>query len=389
MRKSRSENQGQILELPQVVNLFEFFQVLTEGARIDHPEDLVFTEGTRGAERALSAFETIPNDEKNITVKWDGFPALVFGRNRDGQLVLADKHMFTKKDGSGRVTSPEAFVQYDVNRGVTRGDLYEKIKLLWPALEQVVPANSHGYYWGDLLWTGRLQPMRGEFVFKPNTVTYRVAANSDLGRRIANSIGGIVVHQWFQDFDTPAQSLGGGIGDLDPAGPAVMLSPELPDAPTLKLPVRLIDAARRTLKKYSQAIDAMLDPVELSSNRIKDLPALMQKYVNARVRGEQRTFADWVVGEVSSAKARTLLGENRDGYLYQHAAGIQGIFAVFDALAQVKLAYIQQLDQQQSTIKASVNGAAGGEGYVFNTPTGMIKLVDRAGFSAANFAKNP
>jgi hypothetical protein len=220
-------------------------------------------------------------------------------------------------------------------------------------------------------------------------VTYRVAANSDLGKRIASSIGGIVVHQWFADFDTPAQGLSGGIGDLNPAGPVVILSPSLPDTPILKSPVRLIDAARRTLKKYSQAIDAMLDPVELSSNRIKDLPALMQKYVNARVRGEQRTFADWVVGEVSSTKARTLLGENQYGYLYQHAAGVQGIFAVFDALAQVKLSYIQQLDQQQSTIKASVNGAAGGEGYVFNTPSGMIKLVDRAGFSAANFAKNP
>lgn len=372
-----------------MVNLFEFVRTLTEGARIDHPEDLVFSEGSRGAQRALSAFETIPDDEKNLTVKWDGFPALVFGRDRDGQLVLADKHMFTKKDGSGRVTSPDAFVQYDVNRGVTRGDLYEKIKLLWPALEQVVPAGTRGYYWGDLLWTGRMQPIRGEFVFKPNTVTYRVAANSELGKHISNSIGGIVVHQWFSDFDTPAQSLGGGIGDLDPSGPVVILSPNLPDTPTLKRPVRLIDAAKRVLSKAAPAIDAMLDSVELSSNKIKDLPALMQKYVNARVRGENRTFADWVVGEVSPGKARTLLGENQDGYLYQHAAGVQGIFALFDALSQVKLAYIQQLDQQQSTIKASVNGAAGGEGYVFNTAGGMIKLVDRAGFSAANFAKNP
>ncbi len=372
-----------------MVNLFEFVRTLTEGARIDHPEDLVFSEGSRGAQRAIDAFDAIPNDEKNITVKWDGFPALVFGRNRDGQLVLADKHMFTKKDGSGRVTSPEAFVQYDVNRGATRGDLYEKIKLLWPALEQVVPANSKGYYWGDLLWAGRLNPIRGEYVFKPNTVTYRVAANSDLGKRIANSIGGIVVHQWFEDFDTAAQSLGGGIGDLSTQGPVVILSPNLPDTPTLKTPVRLLDVARRQMKKYSGAIDAMLDPVELSANRIKDLPALMQQYVNARVRGEQRTFADWVPTKVSGAKARTLLGEDQDGYLYQHAAGVQGIFAVFDALSQVKLAYIQQLDQQQSTIKASVNGAVGGEGYVFNTPAGMIKLVDRAGFSAANFAKNP
>ncbi len=374
-----------------MVNLFEFIGTLTEGIRISHPEDLVFSEGSAGAARALSALESIPNSEKNITVKWDGYPALIFGRNVDGELIVVDKHMFLKKDGSGRrITSPQAFAAYDANRGVSRGDLYEKLAVLWPGLEQVVPANERGYYWGDLLWTGTLSPIRGEFVFKPNTVTYRVAANSDLGKRIGASVGGIVVHQWFEDFDTPAQPLGGSIGNLSREGAVVILSPELPDTPNLKTPVRLIDAAKRILRQGGAAIDQLLDPISLRENKISDLPALMQRFVNARVKGEQRNFAEWLVtAGVSAGKLKTMMGENQDGYLFQNGMGVKSAFALFDALAQIKLSYIQQLDQQQSTIKASVNGAAGGEGYVFSTPEGLIKLVDRAGFSAANFAKNP
>jgi len=371
--------------------LLEFINTLTEGIRISHPEDLVFSDRSAGATQALAALESVPNSEKNITVKWDGYPALIFGRNVDGQLVVVDKHMFLKKDGSGRmITSPQAFANYDANRGVSRGDLYEKLAVLWPGLERVVPAGERGYYWGDLLWTGSLSPIRGEFVFKPNTVTYRVAADSDLGRRIAASVGGIVVHQWFEDFDTAAKPLGGSIGNLSTTGPVVILSPELPDTPNLKSPVRLIATARRILKQGGAAIDQLLDPITLRENKISDLPALMQRYVNARVKGEQKNFAEWIAtAGISTGKIKTLLGENQDGYLFQNGQGVTSAFAMFDALTQIKLSYIQQLDQQQSTIKASVNGAAGGEGYVFSTPDGLIKLVDRAGFSAANFAKNP
>jgi hypothetical protein len=379
------------LELPQVVMLLEFISTLTEGIRIAHPEDLLFSDGVNGAASALSALESIPDNEKNITVKWDGYPALIFGRNHDGQLVIVDKHMFLKKDGSGRnITSPEAFLQYDANRGVNRGDLYEKLSVIWPALEQTVPKTSKGYYWGDLLWTGRLSPIRGEFVFKPNTVTYRVAADSALGKRIANSVVGIVVHQWFEDFDVPAQPLNGNLGDLGASGPAVIMSPELPDTPALKKPVRLIDAAKRILNQRGNDIATLLDPITLRQNRITDLPALMQRYVNARVKGEQRNFADWLgTSGTSAGKLKTLLGENQDGYLFQNGTGVNAAFALFDAITQVKLSYIQQLDSQQSSIKASIGDAAGGEGYVFSTPEGLVKLVNRAGFSAANFAKNP
>lgn len=366
----------------------DFIRILTEGTRIDHPEDLIFSEGSRGATRAIQALSDIVNSPETVTVKWDGFPAVVFGRNHDGVLVVADKHMFTKKDGTGRVTSLEQFIQYDANRGANRGDLYEKMRVLWPALEQAVPANSRGYYWGDLLWVG-VPPVQGDrYVFKPNTVTYSIATNSALGKRIASTVGGIVIHQFFPDFDQEPVVLEN-TGDLNLSAPVCIFTPRMDVTPKIGQPVRLIKQAQADLKKFGAAIDKLLDPVSLAEIKCKDLPALMQKFVNARVRGERRTFAEWVPSVVTGSKAKNLLGDNEDGYLYQFSGGLNGAFALFDDITQIKHNLIEQLDNQQGAVQSSINGQQGGEGYVFPTSQGLIKLVNRAGFSAANFAKNP
>lgn len=367
------------------MRIMEFIQTLTEGSRIDHPEDLVFSEGSAGAARALSALTEVPEKTDQLSIKWDGFPALVFGRNADGQLVVADKHMFTKRDGSGRVTSPEQFLAYDQNRGAVRADLYDKIRVLWPAMAQAVPNGATGYYWGDLLWTGKLSPQQGYFVFKPNTVTYRIPANSQLGNRISKSVAGIAIHSYFSDFDSEPTPLSG-TGQLNVDGPLCVLTSNIPDTINVKQPVQLINAARKALKQYGGAVDNMLDVTTLTQLKIKDLGALMQKYINARVRGETKSFVDWLPTVVSANKLNTLLGEQ--GYLNQHKVAVEGIFSIFQTILNLKDNLVAQLDSQQKTIGASVGQNPGGEGYVFQTSAGSIKLINRASFSAANFSKN-
>ena len=63
-------------------------RLLTEAkARIDHPEDLLFDEGVAGARRAINALLHIPNNPKSTTVKWDGTPAIIFGRDENGFVI--------------------------------------------------------------------------------------------------------------------------------------------------------------------------------------------------------------------------------------------------------------------------------------------------------------
>ena len=355
---------------------------------IEHPEDLVFTNGYKGANGAFQALNAVIAQPKNVTIKWDGYPALIFGRNHDGQLLVVDKHMFNKKDGSGRnATSVEKFIAYDQARNVNRGDLYQQLAKLWPQFEAAVPQNARGYYWGDLLWTGRPVIRNGEYTFQPNTVQYHIPVTSDLGQRISKSGGGIIVHQYFSDFDSPAQVLTG-TGELNISGSMCIMTSAMNDNVVLRSPVQLEKQAAAAIKAYGAAVDALIDPINLASIKCTNLPQLMKTYINSKVRGETRSFYDWVPEKLSGPKLQRLIGDGNSGYLHQNSEGVDGAMAIHAAMAAVKNSIVQQLDAQQKTIKATVNNKLGGEGYVVNSPIGLIKLVNRALFSAANFAKN-
>ena len=370
--------------------ILEFIDSLNDvNTHIEHPEDLVFTSGSKGAMQGLQSLNMAVAQPKNITIKYDGFPALIFGRNIDGVLLVVDKHMFTKKDGTGRqVTSVQQFVAYDAARGVNRADLYKKLQILWPSIEQAVPADARGYYWGDLLWTGKPLIQNTDYVFKPNTVTYQVPVQSDLGRQIGRSLGGIVVHQYFPDFDS-APSVLQGTGQLNVNGQLCILTPQIADRLTLGAPVQLEKKVNFAIQKYGPAVDALIDPASLSTLKVTNLPALMKQYINAQLRGETRPFIEWLPTKLSAPKLQRLIGDTQDGYLIKNKAGIDGAFIISNAITAAKNNIIWQLDSQQHSIKASVNGTPGGEGYVVVTQKGLIKLVNRSVFSAANFAKNP
>ena len=143
------------------------------------------------------------------------------------------------------------------------------------------------------------------------------------------------------------------------------------------------------IQKYGAAVDALIDPANLSTLKITNLPSLMKQYINARLRGESKTFIEWLPTKLSTPKMQRLIGDTQDGYLIKNKAGVEGAFAINAAITAAKNNVIQQMDNQQRSIKATVNGALGGEGYVVVTTKGLIKLVNRTGFSAANFAKNP
>ena len=91
------------------INLVESKILLNEGARIDHAEDIVFWEGSKGAVRALNSLKaTEEGGHGNVTIKWDGSPAIIFGRDENGKFVLTDKSGFGAKGYDGRATDGPA-----------------------------------------------------------------------------------------------------------------------------------------------------------------------------------------------------------------------------------------------------------------------------------------
>jgi len=366
-------------------------RIVNEG-RIIHPEDLVVTDGIEGAKRALATLANMANGEELTTIKWDGFPAIVFGRNVDGQLVVADKHMFDKKDGSGRVTSPQAFQQYDINRGANREDLYAKINALWPGLEASVPKGKQGFYMGDLLYAGKQSPTNGFYVFKPNTVTYKVKANSDIGKHIAKSIGGIAVHTFIPGIgegDTPLSGLGG----LPASGPIWFVTGEMP-VPKVKHDVNELNSVAAIITKYGTAVDTFIG--HLQAAKAKGVIAAISPYITSKI--SSGTFSEmlpdfykFLPSKLSASAAKSLLGDNHDGYLYKDGRqGLEGIFAIWVALYNLKLHVKQQIDQGLAggDVQAFIGNTPGHEGYVVGGGEDKSKIIDRLGFSRANFAKN-
>lgn len=365
---------------------------LNEGARIVHPEDRVFTDGITGAQKAIADLESMVKGKQVTTIKWDGFPALVFGRNVDGELIVADKHMFDKKDGSGRVTSPEAFRQYDVNRGANRNDLYEKIDLLFPALETIIPGGFRGFYMGDLLYAGRLPENRGYYTFKPNTVTYRVKAQSPTGAKIAQSVAGIAVHTFIPDISSGDQPLKG-LGGLPDSGPIWFVSGEMP-VPRVQMDTTALNTAKQTVAKYSEAVGTFM--AKLNEIKAKGLLGNISTYITAKIGSGNfdnmlADFYRYLPSKLSPGAASKLLGDNQDGWLYTEGApGLQGLFAIWVAIYNLKINVKQQIDTQVGAgdIQAFTGNDPGHEGYVVGGGEEKMKLIDRLGFSRANFAKN-
>ena len=362
---------------------------LNEGkGHLDHPEDLVFIEDEPGAARAIEAIEATVNNPQTVTIKWDGYPALIFGRGPDGNFTIMDKHMFNKKDGTGRqVFSPEQFVEYDRARGVNRGDLYNLIATIWPGLEKE-DRGSNGYYWGDLLFSKPLQDENGVFRFRanPNGIVYTVGVDSDIGKILAGKTAGIAVHQFIPAnaaSTDDATTLNGSLGNLQNNGDVAIVPSKMPITPRLKMPKQLANIARRELNNYGSAIKDLMNTAPQARNTFNQLftTYINKKIVSGNLSNLLKDFMAYVESRPMTDKMKEKILE----HLKVNKEGLLGAFKVWIAIYNLKMNVVKQLDQaaEQSPVKGYLqDGTETHEGFVSNG----LKLVDRMGFSRQNLA---
>lgn len=362
--------------------------VITEDkGHLDHPEDLIFLRGVQGANQAVQAMaDTVAKPEK-VTIKWDGYPALIFGRNSNGKFSILDKHMFNKKDGSGRqVFSPEQFAQYDQARGVNRTDLHQLIAQIWPGLEK--SDRSKGYYWGDLLFSKPLVEQNGLYTFKanPKGITYTVDANSDLGKFLNGKNSGIVVHGYIPpDALTTDQStpLDGTVGNLKNNSDVAILPAKMPITPNLKLNATLVKRAQSAIQKYGQAVEQLMTTAPQARNTFNQL---FTTYINKRiVAGDLNDLYAGFIEYVNSRPMTDKMREKINQHLAANKAGVVGAFTIWVAVYNLKMNIVDQLNKAAKTapVKGYLDdGTQTQEGFVSHG----LKFVDRMGFSRQNLA---
>jgi hypothetical protein len=356
-------------------------QPIMEGVRIEHPEDMVFDLGSRGLSQAMAGIKATAEQPGSATVKWDGKPAIIFGRKPTGEFVLTDKAGFGAKGYDGLATSPEQIERMMALRGGERTALVDIYKRLFPMLRRAVPQDFRGYVQGDLLYANTPAMANGAYEFMPNTVKYRVDANSELGQMIGDSEVGVVVHTQIAEPGAAAQPIRA--ADLAPSPGLLILDPSLREPRKLKLNARTLKNTEALISKYGPAIDRLFNPVELRNRKITDLPQLMKQYINSRVRSGSYDnliagFGDWVQQKAPAKTPRIFQ------WATENKQAVAAVFQAFLEISALKNDVVRQLDSQAHDVQASVNDEPGHEGYVGQ---GM-KFVDRMRFSQANFAKN-
>ena len=392
-------------------------EFLTEAknTHLTHLEDVILDDGPTGVTFALTVlreFGRILNGgsisrSMNVSVKWDGAPAIIFGKDpEDGRFFVATKGAFAKQPKLAKSHADiDAFFQ---------GGLAEKMHLAFDTLGR---AGVKGVFQGDCLYsrsTISVQTIDGVtyYAFRPNTITYAVDANSDLGARIAASEFGLVVHTQYTGRGTLA---------------AYSASPVTPQAfstiragsDVVVMDAKFDDLSGTITFTAQESADFELAYEEAASwsrldSRVYDvilsepLHGYLQQFINSQIR-QNKTYAPEAafqafavfLAEIEDrelASKKTEKGkESVRARFGEMLADMRAIgksmvnwFALHSAIQRAKTIIVRKLGQASrvASFVSTPTGykVTGPEGFVAVAHSGKaIKLVDRLEFSRLNF----
>ncbi len=170
---------------------------------LEHLEDEIINNGIDGGRAAINFLRSLRDMMKgtskkkvNMTVKWDGAPAIWAGKHPEtGQFFVAKKSLFTK--AQLYYTSEQAIK----DASELSGDLEKKFIESFKYLSKL--SWNDKILQGDLMFTDSDKKMEeidgvNYVTFQPNTILYAADIESDLGAAIANAKYGIVFHTTYE-----------------------------------------------------------------------------------------------------------------------------------------------------------------------------------------------
>ncbi len=396
---------------------FKGFFTKEKNTHLEHLEDDIINRGSQGGVNAINFLNAVRNmlagnigGKLNMTVKWDGAPAVFCGQNpENGKFFVGTKSVFN-------VTPKINYTTSDIARN-HGGNLAKKLAI---CLRELPKLGMNGIYQGDLLFTrGDLKAatIGGEkmITFTPNTITYAVPADSDIAKRITRAKLGIVFHTVYTG--KKMTELTAGFGSIKGQGPASIFLASASYRDTSgsstfnKGELRQFDSLIRMAQGSLSKAKPMLD--EMSKSSMSDqlsvgyrLKTFFNHYIRNskqgmdKVRVMQKSFRDYyeniLQAEIDSKKT----DKGKEKYIKAQKEGLRFIdrnqqalyFAIAShiSLGNAKNFLINKLSQVQSigNFLRTPNGykVTAPEGYVaVDRVAGAIKLVDRLEFSRANF----
>jgi len=362
-------------------------EYVTEGKLRDmnHLEDLVLEEGPSGLYKSIKILRAFAEGkaQAETTIKWDGSPAIVFGRDDSGQFFLTDKSGYQAKGYDGRAKSAKELGSMFANRkpvmDASRKQFVSSMVNIFDAYQKATPQNFRGMMSGDLMYSSTPGVEDNIYVMQPNAVRYAVATESKLGQRIGQSNTGIVVHKYIgNQFNTVQEAI------KQMQGNEVFVIPPTHVQTPSGINTGPIDKLEAFANTHAAEIKTLFDPAGLKG--IANIHTLFYKYINNSVdtglESLGNDFEAWLNTENLSDSKRA----NIASYLEANRKGVNALWTLIRGIMKAKDWIVNEFDSHPGDVQQSIDGQQGGEGYVVKTKDGLVKLVSRHKFTAANRA---
>ena len=386
---------------------------------LEHLEDEVLNNGINGTRGAINFLQSLRdmlagNAKKsvNVTVKWDGAPAVFAGINpENGKFFVGTKGVFNK-------TPKVNYTNADIDANHSSGGLNEKLKV---ALKYLPKLGIKNVLQGDMLFTQ--DDLSTETIdgipyttFTPNTITYAVPKES--ADPFKKSKMGIVWHTTYsgETLQSMRASFGANISGLTKTSDVWFTDADYKDtsgtvnfnkSETDKI-TAVLSLAGKTFRNMSANFMRQLMDRE-------DIVILIKTFNNTKVREGQaisntsRHTSDLIkyievklqknIDSVKTPKAKQAKQKTKDEvirFLSSQKKGLQTIFDMQNHLVVAKNMVIRKLESARGAMDTFIRTDNGyrvtpAEGFVAIDQIGnAVKLVDRMEFSRANFnaAKN-
>ena len=392
-----------------------FLQYLVEAknTHLEHLEDEVINNGSRGAVNAIQFLKSIRQmfsgggKRTNLTVKWDGAPAIVCGTNPDnGRFFVGTKSVFNK-------TPKINYTAADIRKNHS-GAVADKLEI---CLRELRKLGIKNILQGDLLFTrGELKTAKidGEknIIFTPNTITYAVPIGTPLASRIANANLGIIFHTTYRGktFSKLSAGFGASVRSLKKVRSVFFDDATYKDASGAKFDSGEQSRFDNILKMAMGSVGkgaVFMDKLKKDTN-ILSVGVQLKAYFNSYIRtgtglGSTKKLAgqfapfykDRIQQEIDKVKQPATKKKYKDiqsagvRFIKGNSEGLYFCIATYLSLQNAKLLLLNKLRSVQSigTFLKTSNGfrVTSPEGYVAIKSSGAVKLVDRMEFSRANF----
>lgn len=397
--------------------MISFKEFITESAEegklkhIHHAEDRPLLHGHAGFEHAFGALQQAHEHMKakhkssNLTMKYDGSPAVVFGHHpKTSKFFVASKSAFNKNP---KINYTHEDV--DRNHGHAPG-LAAKLHAALDHLPKVAPKN--GVYQGDLMYHAEdhdkdkihedVNHYRdGHVSFTPNTITY--SAHGDTAKKIKKSKLGVVIHTKYHGDD---------IGDMKAHHDVDHENfKEHPDVyhhtaehDTSK--IHYSEKAQGEFHKHMAAAKAIHDThghkMYAATEKHQGEHGHLATYINDTVRKDEVPSVEGLKKHIQgkydkeaaklktdkSKLAKQTEASNHINHIEANKEHYQNLLTMHHHLQQAKNVLVGSLESHEGEYKHHIGGKKSKpEGFVVNHEGQPTKLVNRSEFAKQNLLK--